>query len=264
MIPVLRNAVLIPRFVEYGVSWIQNLGYPNWVHADNKPLGIMLPLQQKAENNNLYEEAMTSSRSILSDLASFFSISSSPPPPEIPEKSNTNNENECIEIAMTNDVPTTPNNISPINSNNTTTATNMSNGTSVEEGVSVVRHTTPSIEISQGCYGAYDMSKIKIDYISQPTTTASDSWEEEDNTNNVGLNPTSSKRREIVDYLQSKFSMIDKRRRILLVHLLMLLVIGLVLVIVIVATTSVSVKSKDQRQSSSGKFMYTCFHMLCF
>jgi len=194
---------------------------------------------------------MTSSQSsILSDLASFFS--SSPPPLEIPEKSSTNNEN------ATNDVPT-PNNTPHLSPINTTTA-NMSNGTSVEEGVSVVPHTTtPSIEISQN--GAYDMSKIRIDYISQPTTTASDSWEEEDN---IGHNPTSSKRRDIYNYLQSKFSKIDKRRRILLVHLLMLLVISLVLVIVIVATTSVSVKSKDQRQSASGKFIYSCFHMLCF
>ena len=200
---------------------------------------------------------MTSSQSILSNLASFFSISSSPvPTPEIRDKSSTN-ENECIEIAMTNDVPP-PNNTAPLSPINTTTD-NMSNGMSVEEGVSVVRHTTPSIEISQDC--AYDMSKIKIDYISQPTTTASDSWEGEDND---GHNPTSSKRREIFGYLQSKLSKIDKRRRILLVHLLMLLVIGLVLVIVIVATTSVSVKSKDQRQSTSGKFIYTCFHMLCF
>ena len=115
---------------------------------------------------------------------------------------------------------------------------------------------------------AYDMSKIKIDYISQPTTTASDSWEEDDNNNSDGpslsyTQTIGNKIREIFDYLHSKFSKIDKRRRILIVHLLMLLVIGLVLVIVIVSTTSVSVKSKDQRQSTSGKFIYTCFHMLC-
>lgn len=89
----------------------------------------------------------------------------------------------------------------------------------VEEGVSVVRHTTPpSIEISQDCHGtAYDMSIIKIDYIiSQPTTTASgDSWEEDQDNNNSYNTPTSSKRREMYNYLQSKFLKIDKRRRIL-------------------------------------------------
>ena len=65
---------------------------------------------------------MTSSQSILSDLASFFSPSS-PPPSEISKK-NTNNENECIEIAMTNDVPTPIFNntahLSPINTTTTT------------------------------------------------------------------------------------------------------------------------------------------------
>ena len=209
---------------------------------------------------------MTSSQSILSDLASFFSTSS-PPPSEISSKNNTNNENECIEI--TNDVPT-PNN-TPHSSPLDTTTTNMSNGLSViEEGVSVVRHTTPSIEISQDCHGtAYDMSIIKIDYIiSQPTTTASgDSWEEDqDNNNNSYNTPTSSKRREIYNYLlQSKFSKIDKRRRILLVHLFMLLVISLVLVIVIVSATSSTLsekKSKQQKQSTSGKFIYLFLHAL--
>ena len=75
---------------------------------------------------------MTSSQSILSDLASFFSISSSPTPTEIPEKSSTNNENESIEIAMTNDVPTTPNNISPIN------PTTIQSSTQYKEGQTVL------------------------------------------------------------------------------------------------------------------------------
>lgn len=57
----------------------------------------------------------SSSQSILSDLASFFSISS---PPPLPENNNrTNNENESIEIAMTNDVPTPNNTTTPANSN---------------------------------------------------------------------------------------------------------------------------------------------------
>ena len=215
---------------------------------------------KRLTNTAYYKEAMTSSQSILSNLASFFSRS---PPPRPPETEIAESSNECIEVAMSsNDVPpnnTTPSHLSsPIDGTTNDNTTPVNSKMSVEEGVSVVRHTTPSIEISQDC--AYDMSKIKIDYISQPTTTASDSWEGEDND---GHNPTSSKRREIFGYLQSKLSKIDKRRRILIVHLLMLLVIGLVLVIVIVSTTSVSVKSKDQRQSTSGKFIYTCFHMLC-
>jgi len=262
---------------------------------------------------------MTSSQSVLSDLASFFSTPSTPT--EI-SKNNTNNENECsIEIAMTNDVPT--NNIFPINSNNTIQSStqykegqtvlytnsqgltskatiqaihydndlqpyytitflngrerqtddahlspitinniatnNMSNQMNVEEGVSIIVN-----DNLQHC-GAYDMSKVDTQIISPTTTTtATESWEDNNN-NNGGYNaPTSSKSRtEVFDYLQSKFSKIDKRRRILLVHLLMLLVISLVLVIVIVSATSVSVKNKQQRQSTSGKYFLYLFYMLC-
>jgi len=267
---------------------------------------------------------MKSSQSILSDLTSFFSTPSTPPPEN---NNSTNNENECIEIAMTNDVPTNNTTTTPIiNSNNTIQGTqykegqtvlytnsqnlsskatiqaihydndlqpyytitflngrerqtddahlspitinniatnNMSNQMNVEEGVSIVVN-----ESLQHC-GAYDMSKVVDTQIISPTTTAAtDSWE--DNNNNGGYNQQTkinNKIREIFDYLHSKFSKIDKRRRILLVHLFMLLVIGLVLVIVIVSTTSSvsSVKSKDQRQSEpSGKFICTCFHMRCF
>ena len=74
---------------------------------------------------------MTSSQSTLSDLASFFSIIvTADAAGDTRRRSSTNNENECIEIAMTNDVPL-PNNTTPTNNSTTSQSTQYKEGQTV-------------------------------------------------------------------------------------------------------------------------------------